>query len=186
MHRFLKGCLLSAVLWVAPIVSATTLVPLDLETMVAHSDSIVMGRVVTVSASWDTNHAGIYSVVAVDVDEPLKGVAEPRVVIHQRGGTVGEWHEQILGSPSFLIGESVLLFLERRNPGVGKSTAATSCYRTIGLNQGKYTVSSAGGLSIARQAAISAESSILGNETDHPTILSVQEVKSYLLQRSDR
>jgi hypothetical protein len=112
---------------------ATTVVRMDLPSLVQESDSIVQGQVESVVAQWDEQKKTIFTYVSIRVREPLKGEPGQTVLIRQIGGKVGAMNLSILGMPSFRTGEEVILFL-KHNP--------EASYHVVGLSQGKYEIAS--------------------------------------------
>jgi len=111
---------------------ATTVIRMDLQTLVQESDSIVQGRVEHVDAQWDDQKKTIFTYVFVRVHDPLKGDFRPTVLIRQLGGKVGDMNLSIIGMPAFRSGEEVIVFL--------KSNPIEATYHVVGLTQGKYEV----------------------------------------------
>ena len=107
---------------------ATTVIRMDLQTLVQESDSIVQGRVEHVDAQWDDQKKTIFTYVFVRVHDPLKGDFRPTVLIRQLGGKVGDMNLSIIGMPAFRSGEEVIVFL--------KSNPIEATYHVVGLTQG--------------------------------------------------
>ena len=66
------------------------------------------------------------------VDKVWRGPRRKTVKVRTPGGVIGDVQARVAGSPSFRLGETVLVFL-RRNRGE---------WRTVGLFQGVWTLSS--------------------------------------------
>lgn len=134
---------LSHALWLFPalLVSsgarASVLAPLDLPSLVAHADRVVVGTVESEVSRWNAAHNAIYSDITVRVGRALKGDAQggDLVTVRREGGEVDGVGMRISGAAHFAAGEEVLLFLERRG----------AAYWTVGMAQGKMHVAVVGG-----------------------------------------
>lgn len=115
----------------APSARATTMLFSDLPQLVQKSDAVVRGTVKSVRSRWSSDRSRIVTDVELEVAESLKGSPGSSLLILQPGGVVGEVGQQISGLPSFVEGEEVVVFLERRG---------TSAFRVRGMAQGKYRV----------------------------------------------
>ena len=88
--------------WVAP----------SLAELVRRSSHIVAGEVLDTRTSWATHGREIFTTVTLRVDHRLKGAAGTNAVrFRNPGGTMGNFHMEVTDSPSFEIGETVLVFL---------------------------------------------------------------------------
>jgi hypothetical protein len=116
---------------IAGFATATTVMKLDLPQLVKESDTIVQGRVDQVSSQWDAATKQIFTYVAVNVEEPVKGERRSVVTIRQLGGSIGAMNMSIVGMPRFAQNDEVLLFLKSNGDGT---------YHVVGLGQGKYAV----------------------------------------------
>jgi Matrixin/Divergent InlB B-repeat domain len=113
--------------------SATIVVPLSEDSLVEEAVAIVIGHVTAIQANYDRPHATIFTNVTVTVEEVLKGaIPIGEITLHERGGSFGDLHSWVGGSPSFVLGEKVLLFLRPDRHGR---------LRVAHLYQGKFTVS---------------------------------------------
>lgn len=84
--------------------------------------AIIRGKVLSVASAVvgenETGGGRIYTYTVVRVLEVLKGaLAERRIVIKELGGEVGGRGSRIWGTPQFLPGEHVLLYLTTRRDG---------------------------------------------------------------------
>ena len=107
---------------------ATLIRAMELGELVASADAIVVGKVVSHQAAWDSQHRKIISTIEIDVEESWKGtiVAERRIAIVQPGGSVGDIEMTVLGMPIFTVGERALLFLRGQRQ-----------FQVAGMNLGK-------------------------------------------------
>lgn len=122
-----------ACLWSAR-ASATVVVVLPLDTMVAEADAVVLGTVrevrVVPAVSGDP-----FTVHVLSVEEWVKGDGPRRIAIRELGGTVGDRGVFVPGVPRYREGDRHLVFLRRS----GEDT-----YTTLGLAQGAYRIDQAG------------------------------------------
>jgi hypothetical protein len=127
---------------------ATIVVQMDLPRLVELSDSIVEGTVSRVDVKWDPTAKMIYTDVAVRISDRLKGDRSQEVTVRQQGGRIGAMSVYVSGSPTFEIGQQLILFLDGQAGGT---------FGVVGLNQGKYeiqdgiAVSSMTGLEVLNQ-----------------------------------
>lgn len=133
----------AAVLLLAGGARATTILPADFSEMVGQSQVIVHGRVVSVESQLmdraippSRRTAAIETLVTVAVMGAVKGVAGPTVLFRVPGGQVGRYRTIMAGSPEFVRGDEVFLFLRGRPP---------SMPMPFGLSQGVYRVSRGSG-----------------------------------------
>ncbi|MPZ78109.1 MAG: matrixin family metalloprotease [Deltaproteobacteria bacterium] len=111
---------------------ATIVVPTADHHLVRQAAAIVQGQVTRIESHWDAGKKQIYTHITVQVEEVLKGeLAQTELTIKQAGGTVGGLHSWVHGSPEFVVGERVLLFLTANSDGTP---------RVLGLYQGKFSV----------------------------------------------
>jgi hypothetical protein len=110
---------------------ATEMVHLDTEALVASSNDIVVGKVESVTPHWNASRTKIFTDVAVNVTESLKGTADRRITITQIGGEVDGVRYNVPGCATFVPGEEALFF-------VWKDT--TGQRRVNGLGQGKFDI----------------------------------------------
>lgn len=97
---------------------------MDLSALTAAANRIVVGEVVSVSSSWDTERKRIYTTAVVQVAETWKGTPAGQLKLVQLGGSVGDIEMRVHGLPAFRAGERAVLF-------IGDSGAL------VGLGQGK-------------------------------------------------
>jgi hypothetical protein len=107
------AALLAGLLGAGRPASASLVIALDLPTMVARADQVVVADVVSVKAAWDARHERILSTIDLVVVESWKGAAAPasHVTVVQRGGTVDDTEMIVYGMPRFQPGERTLVFL---------------------------------------------------------------------------
>ncbi len=103
---------------------ATTFVSLDQEQLADMSDAAIVGVVVEIRSGREIESGEIRTDIHIVVEEVLFGdVPQDRAVVREPGGRVGGDEEWIYGSPSFRIGEEVMVFLTAARDGTYRVTA---------------------------------------------------------------
>jgi hypothetical protein len=142
---------LGVVLGAVSSASATTLIRMGLDELVAQNALVVQGRVVDVHSYWNAEGTFVLTDVTLAVDRVLKGsLAEGQedVTITVMGGTVGEKTVLIVGGPELQDEASYVLFLNTEElPGAPAAvTVRDLCQGTfdvIGTPAGPRAVSQA-------------------------------------------
>lgn len=116
---------------IASSVSATVLLPADLQTVVTESGVIVHGRVVDVRSAVTAPPHGIETFVTVAVVDAFKGNPGPSVTFRVPNGQVGRYRRVVVGAPEFAEGDEVVVFLRGQAPAIPA---------LVGLSQGVYRV----------------------------------------------
>lgn len=111
------------------------MVPLSIENLSEKADAIVRGRVVNDYAAWDSSHQQITTYTEITLIDTMLAPSSmsESFVVRTLGGVVGDIGMHVSGSPTFTLGEDVLLFLAR----VGDEP---NNYRVLGMSQGKYQI----------------------------------------------
>jgi hypothetical protein len=105
---------------------ATTLRRMDLPDLVAAADRIVHARAALNRVYWDP--AGrIYTDTVFDVVSDAKGLGPKQITVTQLGGRIDPIDMLVEGTPTFAVGDEVVLFTEQ-HPGGGR--------QIVGLSQG--------------------------------------------------
>lgn len=89
---------------------ATLILPRDLDTMVRSSTDIFRGKVASIESRWNDDKTLIVTDVRIDVTESFKGKSAPQASLELLGGRVEDIALDVVGSPSFAVGEEVLVF----------------------------------------------------------------------------
>jgi hypothetical protein len=126
----LQFLLIAGIAGMASAPQASMLRAMTLAELVTAADQIVVAKVVSVNAAWDSAHRKILSSIEVEVEESWKGSTSGFVTIVQPGGTVGEIEMTVHGMPKFEVGERSLLFLHGR-----------ARLQVVGMSQGKRRLS---------------------------------------------
>lgn len=127
-----------------PSARASLVEALDLQTLVAESDQVVVARVLSLDSHFD-ERGQIVTDAAMQVEESVKGDVAPgaAVMVRRQGGTVGEIGMRVSGEPTFVVGETVVLFAAQSTGGV---------LRPVGMSQGALRVFEKDGARWARAA----------------------------------
>jgi len=117
-----------------PNIWATIAIPTDLRSMVRKADLVFTGKVVAQRSEWANvnNQKKIITLVTCEVLELYKGAAGRTVELRCPGGTVGDTTLELVGLPSFSIGEKCVLFVR---------TNANAVCPIVGIYHGKLLVS---------------------------------------------
>jgi hypothetical protein len=111
---------------------ATIIIPTEDHQLIRQASTIVLGQVTGIESHWYAAKMQIYTHIRVRVEEVLKGeLPEIEVTLNQLGGSVSGIRSWVFGSPEFVLGERVLLFLTRNPDGT---------LRVLNLYQGKFSV----------------------------------------------
>ena len=114
--------------------AAAAMIPFTMGEMVAESESVVQGRVVSMNSHWlDGTGSIIVTDVAFAVDEVWMGNQSPgdQLTLQVAGGEVGEIGMRQEHAPQFRIDEEAVVFLWTRPDGR---------LDVFNAEQGKYTV----------------------------------------------
>jgi hypothetical protein len=91
--------------------ATTAVVPRDSE-MVIESRAIVTGKIVSLSTAVDRSTELVYTYIRVNLNTVLKGqIAESEIVLKELGGETRDHGTLIFGSPKFVPGQEVFLYL---------------------------------------------------------------------------
>jgi hypothetical protein len=109
--------------------NAATVLELDLEQLITKSDLIVVATVAEQSSHWN-KYGRIVTEVVLEVQQTLKGQASEgeELTVTTLGGRVGDVVMKVDGSPRFIGGASILVFL-REVPALGQ-------LQVVGMSQG--------------------------------------------------
>jgi hypothetical protein len=97
--------------------ATTAIIPTD-DDLIVGARAIVRANVSSVSCAYDPARGDIFTYVALNVTEVLKGqITSSEVVLREPGGTVGNKLSEVFGVPMFSAGEDVLLYLDTWKDG---------------------------------------------------------------------
>jgi hypothetical protein len=111
--------------------SASLIIELSLDELIALSDQIVTGTIIETKSDWNDDRTNIYTFYKLLINKCLKGNNYDELTIKTPGGKVGEIWQWVEDSASFKTGETVLLFLNNNHDGTFSLTGAV---------QGKYRI----------------------------------------------
>ena len=106
--------------------------PLSVEELAGDAKVIAVGKIAAVTSSWNTGGTQIFTRVALQPEEVLKGTPSgDRISFVYLGGRSGNLGSVVAETPSFTVGERVVLFLRPRRDGQ---------LGVMALFQGKFSV----------------------------------------------
>jgi hypothetical protein len=111
-----------AVLGLAGVADATTIVGMNERALTRAADAIVIGTIGEIETVGSADGA-IDTLVTIEVERAVKGRVGGQVTLKQPGGQLGERGLWIAGSPRFARGERQLLFLSAARDGTARTTA---------------------------------------------------------------
>ena len=118
-RTFLALCLALAVWLAAPSpAGATTLRRMDLPELVQRADRIVHARAIEKKVYWNTAGTQINTDTLFDILDQAKGQGPKRLTVTMLGGRIDPVEMSAEGTPTFEIGEEVLLFTSPRPDGL--------------------------------------------------------------------
>jgi hypothetical protein len=129
-RRFFSLALVAA-LWPLAHLSATVYVTADLAELTADARAVAYGRVVSLEPRWLDGRRSIETLVTLHVDSYAKGDLGETVTLRVPGGQMGPYRSLMLGAPTFVEGEEVVVFLAASGPAVP---------HLVGLAQGVFRV----------------------------------------------
>lgn len=114
---------------------ATVMVEVPLEEMIQQADAIVYGRVVRsdVRVAIDDGQMVPQTYTTIEVTEWLGGEGGETVQLRELGGTYDGITHEVVGVPTYAVGDEVIVFLERRE-------GPRYDLRTFAMAQGKFVV----------------------------------------------
>ncbi len=154
-RKFMILAILLAVGAVLP-AGASTFAAMNDKELVAASDAVVRGQVVSVESFWNDHHTLILSEAVFEVESAIAGAAPRYVTLRTAGGSVDGYTVEATGFPVFRAGDRALLFLERDDEkplGRVHTKGSTEAYRVAGYQLGQYRIVNGRGEEIAVPAA---------------------------------
>ncbi len=123
---------------------ATTLRQMDLDELAVRADRIVHARAVDKKTYWDETGTRIYTDTTFEVLGEAKGQGPRRLTVSMLGGRIDPAEMTVEGTPSFSLGDEVVLFTSPRPDGkknlVGFSQGAMRVLEDPGTGE-KFAVS---------------------------------------------
>ena len=99
--------------------SATTVVPMDVEHLTSLSTHIVEARAVESTSQWNAEHTLIFTYTKFQTIRTLKGELPQTFLVRQLGGTVGDVTQKVSGVRHWRPSEQAVLFLQPSKIGDG-------------------------------------------------------------------
>jgi hypothetical protein len=96
----------------AGVASSTTVIPPSFDALVSGADRIFVGEVIGQDAIWVSTPQGraIKTLVTFRVEDVWKGTSGPVTRLEFLGGTIGEMTMEVVGMPTFRLGQRSVLF----------------------------------------------------------------------------
>jgi len=113
--------------------SATTVIPMDVEKLASLSTHIVEGRAVQSTSQWNADHTLIFTYTKFAATRTLKGEVPATFMVRQLGGSVDGITQRVSGVRHWRPGEEAVLFLQPSSIGDGALVVT-------GLMQGNFLV----------------------------------------------
>jgi hypothetical protein len=112
--------------------SASTFVLMDETQLAARSVAAVQGRVTAIESALDGQSGGVRTYVRIAPSDVVFGnLPAGDIVLRETGGRAGGTSEWVYGSPEYVVGEDVLVFV---------APDADGALRTTAMAMGKFTV----------------------------------------------
>ena len=115
----------------APILLATTVVPMDIERLTSLSTHIVEARAGQSVSQWNPEHTLILTYTTFEVQRTLKGQTPKTILVRQLGGSIAGVSQKVAGVRPWRQGEDAVLFLQ-------PSSIADGALVVTGLMQGDF------------------------------------------------
>lgn len=95
------------------VANSTTVIPPTFESLVSSANTIFVGEVTDVRSEWIATRDGraIITKVTFKVEDAWKGAVGAMTQLEFLGGTVGETTMEVVGMPTFRIGQRSVLFV---------------------------------------------------------------------------
>ncbi len=153
------------------LLAATVRGPADVASLASASDTVVHAQVVLRTSAWGAGGGQIFTTVVLRSLETWKGAAQRELSVVVPGGAVDELDQIVQGAAAFRDGEEVVVFLERRAPGV---------FQVHRMALGKFSVGAPAGLP-KRAVRDRTGLSCVGCGADEQDDLSLDELRAHVL-----
>lgn len=110
---------------------ATVYITADLGELTTDARAVAYGRVVGLESQWLEQRRSIETLVTLEVETYAKGDLGRTVTLRVPGGQMGPYKSVMLGAPTFVEGEQVVVFLASNGPSIP---------HLVGLAQGVFRV----------------------------------------------
>ena len=118
MMRSLSCLIVAALLVPAAALQATVYISADLGELTTDAQAVAHGRVVALQAHWLDARRSIETLVTLEVETYAKGDLGRTVTLRVPGGQMGPYRSVMLGAPTFVEGEEVIVFLAASGPAI--------------------------------------------------------------------
>ena len=97
----------------AGVATSTTVIPPSFDALVSGANTIFVGEAIGQRAIWVSTPQGraIRTLVTFKVEDVWKGAAGPVTQLEFLGGTIGETTMEVIGMPTFSVGQRSVLFV---------------------------------------------------------------------------
>ena len=144
---------------------------LSIKTLVQASDSVVRGTVEETTAQWNHSHTKIVTRATINISKDYKGiVTEKKLIVEYLGGEVDDLVFMVSDSVKMVVGEEVILFLERDD----QSTHG-AIYDIVGSAQGKYSMDMNGKGSTGRFSLMNEDGSVYRELSENDLIQKIMD-----------
>jgi hypothetical protein len=121
--------------------AALTIMMASAEELTGESDLVVVGKINSVEYVWeDETHRAINTLLTIEVEQYVKGTGNSTVVVRQLGGQIGDFGDEIPGTPLFDTGEEVVFFLVKHKGDYWIHSIALGAFRIIPAEGGQKVV----------------------------------------------
>ncbi|TMA28021.1 MAG: hypothetical protein E6J78_07630 [Deltaproteobacteria bacterium] len=152
----------------ALLLAATIQGPADIASLTLASDAVVRAEVLGKETHWGAGGGEIFTTVTLRPLEIWKGEPAAQFSLLVPGGRQGELDQVVQGAALFREGEEVVVFLERRTPGV---------YQVARMALGKFTVGAVSRRAVRDRSGLSC----VGCGADEADALPLDELRARVL-----
>src|SRR6478752_6176987 len=119
--------------FLAALLSATTIVPVSVERLARESSHIVEAQASQSWSQWNPQHSLIFTYTRFQVARDLKGQAPTTIVVKQPGGSAEGYTQKVAGVRHWRSGDQAVLFLR-------PSQEMDGTLEITGLMQGNFLI----------------------------------------------
>ena len=129
----MKTACAATFLFLAALLSATTIVPVSVERLARESSHIVEAQASESWSQWNPQHSLIFTYTRFQIARTLKGQAPTTIVVKQPGGSAEGYTQKVAGVRHWRTGDQAVLFLR-------SSQEMDGTLEVTGLMQGNFLV----------------------------------------------
>lgn len=131
-----------------------TVAKASLEEITKESAIVVSGTVTSINYQWlNSDHNAIETLVTFNVDQYVKGIGDPQIVVYQMGGFIGDFGQIIDGAPQLAVGEKLVLFLIEFKGKLRIHSIALGCFRISEKDGSKFVMNDLGNVYLVNPAS---------------------------------